>query len=281
MNLQDLKKPFPADEIEWRLAQCGKKSNGQFWAMCLAYVDGRAILDRLDEVCGPDNWKVSYRFVAGSQGIAAGVMGELSILVGDKWVTKEDGAEQTDIESFKGGISSALKRAGSVWGIGRYLYSLEAGFATICDPKQSGARWGQTKEKAEFYWLPPTLPDWALPKQGATSSPVKPLNPEDARPIQSGVYPGTPGPEDGVQHPEEYEITFGQWKRLTIDHVLKTKGPDALASYIRFLEDPKQAEKRAKEKPHLVPLVDEFIERASDAIAAYERGLAAEMGSRG
>src|ERR1700722_16092206 len=146
MNLELLKAPFPADEIEWRVAQAGMR-DGQPWAMCLAYVQARSIMDRLDQVCGPANWTSEYSFIPGSQGMSAGVICKLSILCGEQWVTKEDGAEQTDIESFKGGISSALKRAGSAWGIGRYLYGLESGFAEIVEKRTKRARWAQIKEK--------------------------------------------------------------------------------------------------------------------------------------
>ena len=37
---------------------------------------------------------------------------------------KTDGAENTDYEPVKGGLSDAMKRAASQWGIGRYLYKL-------------------------------------------------------------------------------------------------------------------------------------------------------------
>ncbi len=163
MNLEDLKKPFKEDEIEWRLGQAWNK-NGQIGGTCFAYVSARAIMDRLDEVCGPENWEVEYQFP-----FPTSVICKLSIRkpkqTGEEfeavWVTKEDGAEQTDIESFKGGLSSALKRAGSAWGIGRYLYGLDVGFITVV---QSGGYFGQLKDKTSFRWQPPKLPAWALPK---------------------------------------------------------------------------------------------------------------------
>jgi hypothetical protein len=94
--------------------------------------------------------------------------------VGNEWVTKEDGAEQTDLESFKGGLSSAIKRAAVVWGIGRYLYDLEEGYAEIVEKGTKGAHYGKLPDKTggdQFHWFPPRLPSWALPKQethGAT-----------------------------------------------------------------------------------------------------------------
>ena len=42
-----------------------------------------------------------------------------------KRIDREDGAQITEYESVKGGISSAFKRAAaSGWGVGRYLYDL-------------------------------------------------------------------------------------------------------------------------------------------------------------
>ena len=37
-------------------------------------------------------------------------------------ITKSDGADDSNIEGAKGGISDSLKRAAVQWGIGRYLY---------------------------------------------------------------------------------------------------------------------------------------------------------------
>ncbi len=161
--MKSLQAPFPAEDIEWRVAQADKDRNGNIYAMVLAYVSARAIQNRLDEVVGPDAWKVSYSPFGGVTGIAGGVMCQLSVRIGSEWVTKEDGAEQTDFEPFKGGISSALKRAGSAWGIGRYLYMLESGYADISPTRKEGYRWGKTKGGDSFYWAPPQLPDWALP----------------------------------------------------------------------------------------------------------------------
>lgn len=157
MDLNKLKAPFKEEEVEWRLDQVGSK-DGRVWGRCLAYVSARAIMDRLDEVCGPENWKPKYDFIA-----EKGVICSLSIKIFSDWITKEDGAEATDFEPFKGGISSALKRAGNVWGMGRYLYGVESGFIQVVDRTTDGARYGKTKEGVPFYWTPPQLPDWALP----------------------------------------------------------------------------------------------------------------------
>jgi hypothetical protein len=159
-ELVRLRDPFAPEDIEWRVQTAGEK-NGKPWARVLAYVTNRAIMDRLDEVVGPANWQNVYR-----EGPAGGVICGLSIRVArvdgtTEWVTKWDGAENTDIESVKGGLSNAMKRAAVQWGIGRLLYNLEEGWATVPDGGRCSAR---TKDGKWFKWDPPTLPEWATPK---------------------------------------------------------------------------------------------------------------------
>jgi hypothetical protein len=155
MNFEALQAVFSGDEIEWRLQQAGEK-NGRIWAICVPYVTNRAIQQRLDEVLGPENWKNDFR-----EGPGGGVLCGLSIKVDDEWVTKWDGAENTDIEGVKGGLSGAMKRAAVQWGIGRYLYALEESFAKV---HEGGQLRGKTKDNKSFKWDPPQLPAWALPK---------------------------------------------------------------------------------------------------------------------
>ena len=119
MNIQEimkeLSKPFEENELEFKvLATNPEKTQG----LAAAYVQARAIQTRLDSVLGLDKWKVEYREITG------GFLCKMAIKVGDEWISKEDGANVTDFESVKGGISSAFKRvASSGFGIGRYLYS--------------------------------------------------------------------------------------------------------------------------------------------------------------
>jgi len=160
MNLKKLKEPFDEKDLEWRVQQSGEK-NGKFWAMVLTYISNRAVQDRLDDVCGPENWK--NEFAPAPDG---GVMCGLSIRVGDEWITKWDGAENTQIESVKGGLSGAMKRAGVPWGIGRYLYKLDANFAEV---SPNGKYSSKTKDGKWFKWNPPRLPAWALPKVDETA----------------------------------------------------------------------------------------------------------------
>lgn len=173
MNLNDLKKPFPAEDIEWRIQQSGKKDD-KIWALVLAYVTNRAIMERLDEVCGPENWK-NYFEKAPEGGILCGI----AIKCGDEWVTKWDGAENTEFEAVKGGLSSSMKRAGHQWGIGRYLYRLPVGWAIIGD---KGSHSDKLKDGTRFKWSPPTLPKWALPEGDDSKPPVNPVVDDESEP---------------------------------------------------------------------------------------------------
>ena len=183
MDLSLLKQPFRADDIEWRLQQAGE-SNGRIWGKCLAYVTVRAIEARLDEVCGPENWKNEFK-----EGPNGGILCGISIHTGSEWVTKWDGAENTQVESVKGGLSDAMKRAGVQWGIGRYLYDLEEGWANVCD---NGIYNGKTKEGKWFKWNPPVLPEWALPSDevnGFQKPQVNGTVAADTKPVETNTAP--------------------------------------------------------------------------------------------
>jgi hypothetical protein len=179
MDLKLLKEPFKESDIEWRIQRSGIK-DGTPWAMVLAYVTNRAIMDRLDEVCGPENWRNEYKDAPGG-GILCGISinlpvkdeqvdddGTKTMWQVDRWITKWDGAEQTNIEKVKGGLSSAMKRAAVQWGIGRYLYNLSATWAVLnaTNGKHNDAI--RDKDKKIIGWIKwddPKLPKWALPAE--------------------------------------------------------------------------------------------------------------------
>lgn len=101
------KKPFKPQEIHQRKGPGGKM---------LSYINARDVMKRLDDVVGSHNW--SDRFVMEGERVTC----ELTILYGDKWITKSDGAGETQIEGEKGIFSDAFKRAAVKHGIGRHLY---------------------------------------------------------------------------------------------------------------------------------------------------------------
>ena len=115
MNLHDLKQEFAKEKISWR-AQTVTKDGMK--AMALAYIDARDVMNRLDEVCGPESWQDSYSITEGR------TICKLMIQIGDYWVCKSDGAGETQVEGDKGAMSDAFKRAAVKWGVGRYLYDM-------------------------------------------------------------------------------------------------------------------------------------------------------------
>lgn len=116
--MRELQAPFKENEIEFKV---GATNQEKTMGLALAYVEARAIQNRLDKAVGFNNWQVSYREIQG------GFLCSMSLRIGEEWLFKEDGAQITDYESIKGGISSAFKRvASSGWGIGRYLYGIES-----------------------------------------------------------------------------------------------------------------------------------------------------------
>lgn len=183
MTLSSLKEPFPATDIEWRFQRSGMR-DGKPWALVLAYVNNRAIMDRLDAVVGPELW--CNRFEPGPDG---GVVCGISIKIGDEWVTKWDGAHNTDVESIKGGLSSAMKRAAVQWGIGRYLYRLSATWAEFHEGGKNRDGVKQDDGKKRYYkWDAPALPSWAVPAKPAPT-PAKPKEEPTYKPDQNADHP--------------------------------------------------------------------------------------------
>ena len=164
IDLNKLRDPFPAEDIEWRVSRAGTGRKGIF-CCCLAYITARAIQQRLDDVCGPANWRnESLEIKELRPGVVAMVVG-ISIRIGDEWVTKWDVSEPTNIEAAKGGFSGGMKRAGAQWGIGRYLYHLTETFAETSSEGGRDWNWAKLKDGTEYYWKPPALPVWAVPKE--------------------------------------------------------------------------------------------------------------------
>ncbi len=190
--MEALAQPFAANEVEWRAQRVGI-TNNRPWAMVLCYLTNRAIMNRLDHVFGLANWRNEY-IKWGDKSTLCGI----SCKINGEWITKYDGAEETDIEAVKGGFSDAMKRAAVQWGMGRYLYNLEESFTECSLEKQTGPEWRKavTSDNQILFWKSPTLPAWALPKTEKPAPPKDPKNPtrktENPPPPQSA--PQQPAP---------------------------------------------------------------------------------------
>ena len=143
--LKALQQPFELDELEWRVGSTNaEKTKG----IALVYLTSRAIQKRLDDVFGVFGWRNEFKEWKGKEQICG-----ISVLFNGEWITKWDGASDTNTEGTKGGLSGAMKRAAVQWGIGRYLYDI---------PNE----WVRIKQAGKSYKLDeiPKLPEWALPK---------------------------------------------------------------------------------------------------------------------
>ena len=152
-ELQKLFAEFPHESVHWR-AQSVTKDGDK--AMALAYIDARNVMDRLDAICGPANWQDSYTETPKGRLICT-----LSINIDGVWVSKSDGAGDTDVEGDKGAISDALKRAAVKWGIGRYLYDMPTPWVPCESYEKNGKR----------HWKKWTADPWNFIRQQA--APVK------------------------------------------------------------------------------------------------------------
>jgi hypothetical protein len=180
MNIQRLAEPFAPEDIEWRIQRSGEK-NGKHWAMVLAYITNRAIMERLDEAFGVGGWKNEYKEWHGTSQLCG-----ISAKIEDEWITKWDGADATNIEATKGGLSDAMKRAGVQWGIGRYLYKFDTNFVDLIEGRSKNANAVNVSVKlnendkypTNCHFMRPNLPDFAKVNQQAkattqTTSPRK------------------------------------------------------------------------------------------------------------
>jgi len=138
-----LLRPFPAGMVGWKAQTVTKQGDR---ALAVAYVDARAVQDRLDEVVGPDGWCDEYRLLTqqGSPfGLEVVVQCRLTVL----------GITKTDVgtgEDAKSAYSDAFKRAAVRFGVARYLYSLPLQWVDY-DP-----------QRRQLKGVPP-LPKWAQP----------------------------------------------------------------------------------------------------------------------
>jgi hypothetical protein len=272
MDLIELTKPFPLKDIAFRIQASGGSGPNR-WARVLAYVDARAIQDRLDQVCGAQGWEILHRPCD-----VKGVIATLRIKVGDEWIQKEDGSEFTEVEPFKGGMSKALVRAASVWGIGRYLYNLGAAYADIVDQNTEGARYAKDKQ-GEFYWLPPQLPAWALPEgEAQTEPPIGSLINEAPKSKPASVVTLSTQAQIEVKQAHagsDYVIPFGKFKGKKLSEVKESE----IRGYIAWLAKDAADKGKAMDAKSLTlkAAVDAFYQPAAPAPVAVGLSKAVEF----
>jgi hypothetical protein len=195
-----LAKPFSATDVEWRIQHATKDKSRGF---AVPYLRSRAIQVRLDEVVGPYNWKPEYKpwhTVTATNKTTASQLCGLSVFceARGEWIQKWDGAENTDIEAVKGGISDSFKRAAVLWGIGRYLYSMDGVWVDLEE--------GKSIKKAEYQRLNNHYEQAA----GKSPSNVTPF------PTQQSAPTAAPEFDYAVSAAEQREFKTGTGMALTL-----------------------------------------------------------------
>lgn len=181
-----LQAPFKPEDLEWRV---GSTNHDKTKGMALVYVTNRAIQNRLDNVFGVFGWKNEFKEWKSNSQLCG-----ISVKVQDEWITKWDGADDSAMESVKGGLSDSMKRAAYQWGIGRYLYDF---------PTQ----WVPLKPIGKSYILAetPKVPTWALPKEYKPQSTTQPKQLDKQE---------TKAPQKANTQQSEKKISNGQLKLL-------------------------------------------------------------------
>lgn len=244
-ELKKLSDPFPPEDIEWFIGvTIQEKKKG----LAIPFITNRAVQERLDEVCGPDGWKNEYKTLGERElydksnqltGKKTSQLCGISIWSEERkeWITKWDGAEESDIEAIKGSLSSSMKRAAVQWGIGRYLYYIDS-------------PWVEIEPQGKSYRIKPNqiieLPGWALP--GGTGKPgTKDIKTPNVKTIGYNASSGNKNqqkpqeaPKQNTQQPpkQNTQQPNGNANKLTpkqVDRALK-KGEAAGQSKVAVLE---------------------------------------------
>jgi len=125
--LEKLRIPFPPAAISWLP---GSTNGDKTKCMAMAYADLREYMQRLDDVCGL-NWSVTYtpwgeRIVCHLtiNGVTRSSVGEMD----NSSVKNEIGGTVAEAQAFK--------RAGAMFGLGRYLYNLPSVWVEFDDKKR-------------------------------------------------------------------------------------------------------------------------------------------------
>jgi len=154
MDLNKLKEQMP---FMWRVQEAK-----EYGANCVAYIDARAVMNRLDEVCGVGGWQSKYESHNGNLYCSIGVK------VDNEWVWKTDCGSESNVEKEKGEASDALKRAAVQFGVGRFLYDLPI---KKLKTKQHNSKWYPVDSSGNILWSKEDLTAFI---NGSPTQPQKP-----------------------------------------------------------------------------------------------------------
>ena len=101
---------------KWRVHSYNKEVTS---ATCVAYIDSREVMDRLDSVC-------IYGWERSHTAIKDNIYATVRIIMPDGTsMSRMDCGTESSTEKEKGESSDSFKRAAVNWGIGRFLYDLK------------------------------------------------------------------------------------------------------------------------------------------------------------
>jgi len=219
IDLKQLKADMP---YKWKPNNAmGKKMN------CVAYVDSRQVQDKLDDVCGPQNWQDDYKVINGN--MYAGVGINVSETTEDpQWVWKWDCGTESNTEKEKGESSDAFKRAAVKWGVGRFLYTLDM---VLLDQKEYNGRQRTCDKSGKILWTGDDITKYINNMNKAKQGNYAPKQPSTEHVPTPGRYnadkggAGTTYSNNNVFSPQ----TITAVKKLSRDG---KKGKDVLKAYI-------------------------------------------------
>lgn len=231
-----LTEPMPPEAIEWRVQTAGQNDRG-VWAKVVPYADARWLMQRLDDVFGPMGWWDEY-----SPGPGGGILCTLTVTVDGFTVSKQDVAGNTEIESIKGGVTDAFKRACVKLNVGniRALYGCGELFAVISESGQHYQGKDRNGKYPAFKWDPPR--GFRLPESTAYAPATADAPDEDEAPAPKTTTNGTGTPLtketrqqiENLFRPVEEMLSKSE-KKAVVDALNDTeeRGKKALS----FLED--------------------------------------------
>lgn len=233
-NQQYLEKILPAlktpMQYKWRVQSFSKRKPE---ATCVAYIDSRDVMDRLDEVC-THGWHRRHSEIKGN------IYAEIGIVMPDGSVQwRMDCGTESSTEKEKGESSDSFKRAAVNWGVGRFLYDLEI------------KRLPANEVKTQTNW--PYVVDgngkqvWDLSKHINSASSQTKAPSQSRPPVQSNA-------------PSNLTINDGQFKAL--NDLLDKAGADK-AEFCKWLNVPSVEAILDKDYQKAVAAVEEKIRKQS------------------
>lgn len=155
--LAALAAPTPKSEVK---TKPGRGGSGQ-----LSFIDARFVFDRFDEALGPDLWQLEIGWSApielearvnrnnveidGTEAHGSYPLARIGVYCEQGWVWRQDIGSYSDIESVKGGVSDAIKRAAVQWGVGRDLYDPDSEARSTNTPRSTKSGTAEEVEQAE------------------------------------------------------------------------------------------------------------------------------------